>query len=57
MVRKKDDDATWDEVSRVIETLQLEFHRATRSLADQIQAGLDQAANNSSSLYSLPSRT
>jgi predicted nucleic acid-binding protein len=43
MIRKKDGDAAWDEAGRIIETLPLEFHPATRSLADQ--AALYKAAH------------
>ena len=33
-IRRKDSDAAWDEASRILETLPIEFHTATRLLAD-----------------------
>ena len=33
-IRRKDSDAAWDEASRILETLPIEFHTATRPLAD-----------------------
>lgn len=35
MIRKKDGDDAWAETARIIETLPIEFHPVTRSLADQ----------------------
>lgn len=35
MMRKKDGDDAWDEAARILETLPVEFHAATRALADQ----------------------
>ena len=46
MIRKKDGDDSWDEAARILETLPIEFHPATRALADQ--AALYKAAHKMS---------
>ena len=35
MIRKQDGDDAWDDAARILDTLPVEFHPATRALADQ----------------------
>lgn len=46
MIRKKDGNEAWEEASRILETLPIEFHAATHALADQ--AALFKAAHRMS---------
>lgn len=35
MIRRKDGDDAWNEATRILDTLPIEYHPATRALADQ----------------------